>query len=221
MALAIFDLDNTLIAGDSDYSWGEFLVAQGKVDASVYREKNEKFYQDYQRGRLEILEYLAFALEPLARLTREELSVLHRQFMADVIQPMWQPAAVQLLQKHRAQGDFLLVITSTNRFVVEPICARLGVDELLATELVIEHGRYTGEVDGEPTFKEGKVRRLNAWIQTSGHSMAGSYFYSDSINDLPLLEIVDKPVAVDPDESLSEIASHRQWPIISLRQQND
>lgn len=220
MALAIFDLDNTLIAGDSDYSWGEFLVREGMVDADVYREKNEKFYQDYQHGKLDIREYLAFALEPLARLTPEVLAGLHRKFMTDVIRPMWLPASVRLLQQHRQRGDFLLVITSTNRFVVEPICAKLGVDDLLATELVVENHRYNGQVVGEPTFREGKVHRLKSWLQDTGHSMVGSYFYSDSINDLPLLEVVDKPVAVDPDSELAEIARQRQWPVISLRQQD-
>lgn len=217
MALAIFDLDNTLIAGDSDYSWGEFLVAQGRVDPVQYKTMNEKFYQDYQCGRLDIREYLAFALQPLARLEREELALLHRQFMAEVIQPMWLPAALSLLQKHRQRGDFLLVITSTNRFVVEPICSRLGVDDLLATELATREGRYTGEVEGEPTFREGKVSRLHQWLADTAHTLEGSYFYSDSINDLPLLEVVDNPVAVDPDEALADIAAQRNWSIISLR----
>lgn len=217
MTLAIFDLDNTLIAGDSDYSWGEFLVRQGIVDATRYRDMNEKFYQDYQRGVLDIRDYLAFALQPLAALSREKLSDLHRQFMAEVIQPMWLPAAVALLQEHRQRGDFLLVITSTNRFVVEPICARLGVDDFLATNLVVRDDLYTGEVDGEPTFREGKVHRLRQWLAGSGHSLEGSYFYTDSINDLPLMEVVDNPVAVDPDEALAQVAAARQWKIISLR----
>jgi len=217
MALAIFDLDNTLIAGDSDYSWGEFLVQQGKVDAVQYREMNEKFYQDYQKGILDIRDYLAFALQPLARISREELSLLHRQFMAEVVQPMWLPQAVSLLQQHRRQGDYLLVITSTNRFVVEPICARLGVDDFLATDLVVHNGCYTGEVDGEPTFREGKVHRLRDWLAKSGQSLEGSYCYTDSINDLPLLDVVENPVAVDPDESLAAVAGERGWKIISLR----
>lgn len=221
MALAIFDLDNTLIAGDSDYSWGEFLVQKGKVDAGIYRAKNEKFYRDYEQGKLDIFEYLAFALEPLARLSPEELAALHRQFMSEVIQAMWLPGAVKLLQQHRARGHYLLVITSTNRFVVEPICAKLGVDGLLATELVVENHRYTGEVDGEPTFKEGKVRRLNAWLDQNHQTLEGSYCYSDSINDLALLEAVDNPVAVDPDEALAEVAQQRKWPVISLRTESD
>ena len=217
MALAIFDLDNTLIAGDSDYSWGQFLVEQGKVDPVVYREKNDRFYRDYQAGKLDIRDYLAFALEPLARLSQEELAALHRQFMAEVIQPMWLAGAVRLLQEHRRKGDFLLVITSTNRFVVEPICGRLGVDDLIATELAVEQGRYTGEVAGEPAYREGKVVRLNAWLAERDFTLAGSYFYSDSINDLPLLEEVEHPVAVDPDPELAAIARDRDWPVISLR----
>ena len=217
MALAIFDLDNTLIGGDSDHAWGEFLVQQGAVDSEKYRKMNDEFYQRYVEGTLDIRDYLAFALQPLAQLDREYLVALHRQFMDEVIQPMWLPAAVRLLQEHRKQGDFLLVITSTNSFVVEPICARLGVDDYLATNLVMYENRYTGEVDGEPTFREGKVRRLNAWLEKTGHSLEGSSFYSDSINDLPLLEVVDHPVAVDPDDALASVAAERGWRVISLR----
>ncbi len=217
MALAIFDLDNTLIAGDSDYSWGEFLVRKGRVDADHYRRMNEKFYRDYQRGELEITDYLAFALRPLAEISREELAALHRQFMAEVIEPLWLPGAVALLQEHRRRGDYLLVITSTNRFVAEPICTRLGVDALIATELEVADNGYTGEVAGVPAFREGKITRLYAWLEESNHSLAGSCFYSDSINDLPLLEVVDEPVAVDPDADLARIARERGWRIISLR----
>lgn len=217
MALAIFDLDDTLIAGDSDYAWGEFLVRQGKVDGAHYRQMNEQFFADYKRGALDIRDYLAFALKPLAELCREELSALHRQFMAEVIQPMWLPQAVALLQHHRRLGDYLLVITSTNRFVVEPICAKLGVDDFLATNLVVRDGRYTGEVDGEPSYREGKVRRLNAWLAEHRMNLAGSYCYSDSINDLPLLEAVQTPVAVDADAALTAVAKERGWQAISLR----
>lgn len=217
MALAIFDLDNTLIAGDSDYSWGEFLVAKGKVDAATYRDTNARFYEDYQHGRLDIREYLRFALRPLAQLSREELAGLHRDFMAEVIEPMWLPAAVELLHRHRTRGDYLLVITSTNRFVVEPICQRLGVDALLATEPEMVDGRYTGEIAGTPAFREGKVTRLNEWLDGSEYSLSGSWFYSDSINDLPLLELVDNPVVVDPDQALDRLAAERGWPVITLR----
>jgi len=217
MALAIFDLDETLIAGDSDYSWGKFLVDQGQVDADRYRNMNEKFYRDYQQGCLDIREYLVFALEPLSRLSREQLSSLHRQFMAEVIQPMWLNKAVALLQEHRRRGDFLLIVTSTNRFVVEPICAKLGVDDFLATNLEVVDGRYTGAIEGEPSFREGKVSRLDTWLKKTGRDLAGSYFYSDSVNDLPLLEKVEHPVAVNPDKKLGEIATERGWKIISLR----
>ncbi|MCK9468461.1 MAG: HAD-IB family hydrolase [Porticoccaceae bacterium] len=217
MTLAIFDLDNTLIAGDSDHGWGEFLADRGKVDGEVYRAMNEKFYQDYQHGRLDIGEYLAFALEPLARLSREELDDLHRAFMAEVIEPLWLPRAVALVESHRQRGHRLMVITSTNRFIVEPICQRLGIADLLATELVERDGRYTGAVDGVPTYQEGKVIRLKEWLVDSGEELAGSYFYSDSINDLPLLEVVDNPVAVDPDERLAATAAERGWPVITLR----
>jgi len=217
MALAIFDLDNTLIGGDSDHAWGEFLVQQGAVDGEHYRKMNDEFYQRYVEGVLDMRDYLAFALQPLAQLDRERLVALHRQFMSEVIQPMWLPAAVRLLQEHRRQGDFLLVITSTNSFIVEPICAKLGVDGFLATNLVMRDNRYTGEVDGEPTFREGKVTRLAAWLEETGHSLEGSSFYSDSINDLPLLDVVDHPVAVDPDDALARLAAERGWRVISLR----
>lgn len=217
MALAIFDLDNTLIGGDSDHGWGEFLVSHGQVDGDSYRAMNEKFYQDYQLGRLDIREYLAFALQPLAHLPRAELDALHRTFMTEVVEPLWLPRAVALVEHHRARGDRLLVITSTNRFVVEPICLRLGIAELLATELVERDGRFTGEVEGIPTFREGKVTRLREWLEDSGETLQGSYFYSDSTNDLPLLEVVDHPVAVDPDDRLAAVAADRGWPIISLR----
>lgn len=217
MPLAIFDLDNTLIAGDSDHGWGEFLADRSKVDVEVYRAMNEKFYQDYQQGQLDMDEYLAFALEPLARLSRAELAELHGAFMAEVIEPMWLPRAVALVESHRQRGHRVMVITSTNRFIVEPICQRLGIADLLATELVERDGRYTGAVDGMPTYQEGKVTRLREWLAATGETLVGSYFYSDSINDLPLLEVVDNPVAVDPDERLAATAAERGWPVISLR----
>ena len=217
MALAIFDLDNTLIAGDSDHGWGEFLANRKVVDPVHYRAMNEKFYQDYQHGRLDIREYLAFALKPLAQLPQEELVALHRAFMEEVIQPLLLPRAVELVQHHRQRGDLLMVITSTNRFIAEPICHRLGIHELLATELVTVNGRYTGEVLGTPTYREGKVVRLKQWLEETGHSLQGSYFYSDSINDLPLLEVVDNPVVVDGDASLKAVAAERGWPLMSLR----
>src|SRR5690606_2135358 len=217
MALAIFDLDNTLIAGDSDHGWGEFLASRGKVDAANYRAMNEKFYRDYQQRPLDIHEYLAFAPEPPARLPREELVAQHREFMVPGIQPLGLARAGQQVQRHRERGDRLRVSTSTNRFIAEPICHKLGIHDLLATELAMADGCYTGAVGGVPTYREGKVTRLRAWLDAEGESLAGSYFYSDSINDLPLLEVVDHPVAVDPDERLAAVAAERGWPVISLR----
>jgi|TARA_B110000977_G_scaffold44932_1_gene61131 HAD superfamily hydrolase (TIGR01490 family) len=217
MALAIFDLDNTLIAGDSDHGWGEFLVANDKVDANHYQRMNDQFYVDYEAGCLDILAYLEFSLAPLAATSMEELAALHLKFMQQIISPLRLPKAEALIEQHRQAGDRLLVITSTNRFIVEPICQALGIDELLATDPEIIDGRYTGKIVGTPTYQEGKVERLKLWLSENNETLAGSYFYSDSINDLPLLLEVDKPVAVDPDDSLSAEAASRGWDIISLR----
>ncbi len=221
MPLALFDLDNTLIAGDSDYAWGQFLVAAGKVDGAAYERANQQFYRDYQAGKLDIAAYLRFALAPLARLEPQELAALHSRFMREVISAMWLPRAEALLARHRVAGDELLIITSTNRFVVEPICRQLGVQALIATEPQVREGRFTGAVVGQPSFGEGKVVRLQQWLSARGEQaenpLLGSFFYSDSINDLPLLQAVDNPVAVDPDAALREVATHRGWPVISLR----
>ena len=217
MALAIFDLDNTLIAGDSDHGWGEFLVANDKVDANHYQKMNDQFYADYEAGCLDILAYLEFSLAPLAATCMEELAALHLKFMQQIISPLRLPKAEALIEQHRQAGNRLLVITSTNRFIVEPICQALGIDELLATDPEIIDGRYTGKIVGTPTYQEGKVERLKLWLSENNESLAGSYFYSDSINDLPLLLEVDKPVAVDPDDALSAEAASRGWDIISLR----
>ncbi len=217
MALAIFDLDNTLIAGDSDHSWGEFLVDQNIVDRQLYKRMNDKFYADYESGCLDIFAYLEFSLEPLTRFTLEELDKLHQQFMRDVIEPMKLGQAEALINHHRQAGDRLLVITSTNRFIVEPICKSLGIDEIIATDLQIIDSKYTGRVEGTPTFKEGKVTRFNQWLKEQKTSSEGSYFYSDSINDMPLLMEVAYPIAVDPDSTLRKEAESRNWKIISLR----
>jgi len=217
MALAIFDLDNTLIAGDSDYSWGQFLVTQGKVDSDYYREMNDRFFADYEAGRLDITAYLQFSLAPLSKIPMAELRVLHQKFMTEVISPMMLDQARDLLEQHRRAGDHLLVITSTNRFIVEPICRALGIEDVIATELETVDDRYTGKISGTPSYREGKVERLNSWLTDNRKHIAGSYFYSDSINDLPLLLAVDYPVAVDPDPQLREQAATRNWKIISLR----
>ena len=218
MPLALFDLDNTLIAGDSDHSWGQFLVENGYVDATHYRRNNDKYYHDYVAGTLDNDAYLKFSLAPLAAIPMHQLVDMHAVFMNQHIIPMRLPKADELLQKHRAQNDRIVVITSTNRFVVEPICHALGLNEILATELVIKNGRYSGDVDGVATFREGKVTRLTAWLKQQRETLEGSYFYTDSINDLALLECVDQPIVVDPDPALLSEAEKRSWKVISLRQ---
>jgi HAD superfamily hydrolase (TIGR01490 family) len=215
--LAIFDLDNTLIAGDSDHSWGEFLVQKNLVDAAVYAAANDRFYQQYKAATLDIQEYLTFSLAPLTRYSLDELAALHQEFMRDHIQPMMLPKAKALLQKHRAQGDYLLIITATNSFVTHPIAQYLGVDDILASDAEIVNGRYTGKGAGTPCFQAGKVTRLQAWLQARNYDLDDAYFYSDSINDLPLLEQVPNPVAVDADERLSQLAQARGWQQLSLR----
>lgn len=217
MTLAIFDLDNTLIAGDSDHAWGEFIARNGVVDAAVYRNRNDWFYQQYQAGSLDICAYLEFALEPLTGRSESELAALHRQFMAEAIEPLRLPAADALLKEHRAKGDFILIVTSTNAFITEPIARWLGVDDILATVPEKIDGVYTGKVDGIPCFGEGKIAHVDRWLQTHDYSLSDSYFYSDSINDLPLLEYVGHAVAVDPDDQLAQAAADRDWPVISLR----
>ncbi len=217
MSLAIFDLDNTLLGDDSDYLWGQFLVQQGLVDGEFYTRENQRFYNDYQTGELDILEFLAFSLKPLSEHPREKLDALHRQFMQEVITPVMLPAAHLLLEKHRAQGDILLIITATNHFITSPIATALGVENLLATEPEIIDGRYTGRVSGTPCFQAGKVERLKTWLRDNQQNLANSWFYSDSHNDLPLLEQVTHPVAVDPDETLADHASAKGWPVITLR----
>lgn len=218
MALAIFDLDNTLLGGDSDHAWGEFLCRRGIVDTDAYREANDRFYSAYQAGTLDIRAYLRFALEPLVGEDPQVLQDWHREFMREHIEPMLLPKAAALLADHRRRGDTLLIITATNRFVTGPIAQRLGVEELLATDPAMANGRYTGDVEGIPCFREGKVTRLHAWLEQRGHTLDGSWFYSDSHNDLPLLEQVSHPVAVDPDPTLERVARERGWTVMSLRQ---
>ncbi|MCX7098280.1 MAG: HAD-IB family hydrolase [Methylococcales bacterium] len=218
MSLAIFDLDNTLIADDSDYLWGQFLVDQGIVDPGHYESANAKFYEDYKQGTLDIVEFLHFSLQPLAQNDPEQLYQWRAQFVNDIIKPLLLSPAQELIAKHRDRGDTLLVITATNRFVTEPIVKLYGIENLLATTPEFVDGRYTGSYTGIPCFQEGKVKLLADWLKTSTETMAGSWFYSDSHNDLPLLNLVEHPVAVDPDEKLSAYAKTAGWPIISLRQ---
>ena len=217
MALALFDLDNTLLAGDSDYAWGEFLIERGLVDGEMYRRMNNQYYAQYQAGTLDIHEFLGFALEPLARIDRTALDTLHAEFLQSKIRPIIAPGTRALLDKHRARGDLLVIITATNRFVTGPIARALGVEHLIATEPEELAGCYTGRVAGTPCYREGKVELLNHWRQRHGVTLADSWGYSDSHNDLPLLEQVAHPVAVDPDPRLRAEAIARGWPIITLR----
>jgi HAD superfamily hydrolase (TIGR01490 family) len=215
--LAIFDLDNTLLSGDSDHLWGEFLAEHGLVDGEHYRRENDRFLADYQSGRLDIFEFLRFSLAVLTRYDAGELSRMRARFVEEKIAPLVAPGAPGLLTRHRDAGDHLMIITATNSFVTTPIAQLLGVDSLLATEPEMRDGRYTGDVSGTPCFREGKVTRLDQWLTEYDADLSGAAFYSDSHNDLPLLERVDRPVAVDPDPVLDETARTRGWPIITLR----
>ena len=216
MALAIFDLDNTLLAGDSDYLWGRFLVEKGAVDGAQYEQENERFYQQYKAGELDIHEFLRFSLAPLRKHPLPALKRWREEFLDTRIAPLITEAALSLVEKHRQAGDTLMIITATNAFVTRPIARRFGIEHLIASEPETLNGQYTGDVAGEPSFREGKVIRLQAWLEEQGQSLQDSWFYSDSHNDLPLLERVDHPVAVDPDEALTSIAKARNWPILQL-----
>lgn len=219
VSLAIFDLDNTLIGHDSDFLWGQFLVDQGIVDKAYYEASNAQFYEDYKQGNLDIVAFLNFSLKPLAAHPPEQLYQWREQFVAQIITPFLLPAAFTLVEKHRARGDTLLVITATNRFVTEPIVKLYGIDNLLATTPEFKNGRYTGAFIDVPCFQTGKVTLLEQWLKNSNETLDSSYFYTDSYNDLPLLAKVDYPVAVDPDEILKNIAKTKGWEIISLRSQ--
>jgi HAD superfamily hydrolase (TIGR01490 family) len=217
MPLAIFDLDNTLLGGDSDYLWGTFLVELGIVDAIGYEQENARFYREYLAGTLDIQEFLAFQLRPLSWYDTKTLHGLRERFVHERIRPIVLPQARALLARHRSQGDTLIIITATNRFITGPIAEELGVEHLIATEPEFLSGRYTGRASGIPCFREGKVSRLEQWLAQHGQGLEGSWFYTDSHNDLPLLQRVTYPVAVDPDPVLARHAADRGWPIISLR----
>lgn len=217
MSLAIFDLDNTLIGGDSDYLWGEFLVEQQLVDPKLYEHENKRFYNEYKAGTLDINEFLEFSLAPLKQHSLTQLKKLHHEFMNNKIASIWLTKAEALLEQHRKQNDFLLIITATNHFVTAPIAEKLGVDDIIATMPEQINQRYTGKVTGIPCFQEGKVERLSHWLRDKDYSLNGSYFYSDSYNDLPLLLKVTNPVAVDPDKKLQQYAIENNWSILSLR----
>ncbi len=219
MNLALFDLDNTLLRGDSDHAWGEFLVERGLVDPATFRAKNDEFYAQYRAGSLDIHAYLTFALSAIAGKTVEDIAPLHHQFMQTKIQTMILDAAWSLLAKHR--HDLCVIVTATNAFVTAPIAQHLGVPNLIACDVEIIDNRYTGRAVGIPSFQAGKLVRVEQWLKQMGKSLADfeqSFFYSDSLNDLPLLKVVNRPVAVDPDSILRAHALAQGWPIISLRE---
>ena len=217
MPLTIFDLDETLIAADSDHEWGQFVIDKGLVDAQKHKKKNDDFYEQYKAGQLDIDEYLQFSCSILTHYSIEDLHRFRSEFVAQRILPIILDKAQDLVKKHRELGDTLLVITSTIEFVTRPIVDEFGIDILIAPDPEIVSNRYTGRIVGVPSFAAGKVTRLEQWLANRQDSLEGSSFYSDSHNDLPLLRLVDNPVAVDPDPILREKAEENQWPIISLR----
>ncbi|MXY15274.1 MAG: HAD family hydrolase [Proteobacteria bacterium] len=217
MALVFLDLDETLLDGDSDYEWGRYLATTGKVDRATYEKENERFYREYLAGTFDILKFLDFALKPLAENSYAELCRWRSQFIETRIRPMIKAKAHELIRHHREAGDELVIITSTNRFIVEPICELLGIENLIATEPAQENGEFTGAVEGVPCFGPGKVTRANQWADSRSKSLQDSYFYTDSFNDLPLLEHVGFPVAVDADEKLAAHANKLGWKQISLK----
>ncbi len=217
MKLALFDLDNTLLDGDSDHAWAQFLIEEGVLHAGDYNAKNDYFYERYKDGTLDIREFLDFQLAPIAQRPRAQLDAWHNEFMRRKIRPMILPKAPGLIAKH---ADALTaIVTATNRFITRPIADELGVRDLIATDIEEMDGVFTGKPRGTPTFREGKVQRVDEWLAAKGRKLADfeSWFYSDSLNDLPLLERVTHPIAVDPDDTLRAHAQERKWPIISLR----
>ncbi len=220
MRLALFDLDNTLLVGDSDYEWGQFMCDQGVVEREQYEAQNRIYYAQYVDGTLDIHEYLGFALRPLAAHSPEDLARWHGEFMRTRIRPMILPAARALVRRHLDAGDLCAIITATNSFVTGPIARDFGIEHLIATEPERVNGRYTGRVAGTPCFRDGKLVRLDQWLGGLGRRLAdfqASTCYSDSHNDLPLLQRVTRPVAVDPDDTLAREAARRGWESISLR----
>ena len=220
MDLVLFDLDNTLLAGDSDFAWAQFLIGKGVLDREVQEAKNVAFYEQYKAGTLDIFEFLDFQLAPLARHSRTELDAWHREFMATSIMPMITAKSRALVDEHLARGALVAVVTATNSFVTGPIVREFGIPHLIATIPAQENGQFTGKPRGTPSFKAGKIERVDAWLESLGlhyGSFDSSWFYSDSHNDLPLMQRVQQPVAVDPDDTLRTHAQTHDWPVISLR----
>ena len=220
MNLALFDLDNTLLSGDSDHAWGQFLCDQGVVDAAEFKARNDAFYEQYKAGTLNIFELLEFVLEPMTKFPRQELDALHEAFFEQVIRPMITPQGEVLVREHLEQGDLCAIVTATNAFVTAPIARHYGIPHLIATVPAIEGGRFTGKPRGTPAFREGKIERVARWLESMALDLGcfeESRFYSDSFNDLPLLSLVTHPIAVDPDATLREHALSQGWPVMSLR----
>ena len=217
MKLAIFDLDNTLIAGDSDCLWGEFLSEQGYVDSDAYQASHEKFYEEYVAGTMDIYAFLEFQLKVLADNDRQKLEEWRKNYIEEKIKPIILPKAIELVESHRQKGHELLIITATNRFITEPIAKGFNIDNLIACDPEMIDDQYTGKVTGTPSYAEGKVTRLNEWLKNNEQTFDESWFYSDSHNDIPLLKEVDHAIAVDGDDTLITEAEKQNWPIISLR----
>jgi len=218
--LALFDLDNTLLAGDSDYNWSLFLIDEGLLDAKTHHDRNEQFYLDYKNGNLDIFAFLKFQLQPLSQHPKKFLDELHVKYMEKVIKPMMTDKAQALVSQHKAAGDLCVVITATNSFVTKPIAAAYGIEHLIGSDPEMVNGQFTGGVSGVPSFQAGKVTRINQWLADQGQALGDfekSYFYSDSHNDLPLMKLVTNPVAVDADATLTAYAKEHDWPAISLR----
>lgn len=220
MKLVLFDLDNTLLADDSDFQWAQFLISKGVLDREVYEARNQGFFDQYKAGTLDIFEFLDFQLAPLARHAREVLDAWHREFMATVIRPVITAKARALVDQHLAEDSIVAIVTATNVFVTGPIAREFKIPHLIGTVPAQEGGRFTGKPRGTPAFREGKIERVHAWLESMGlwwGAFESTHFYSDSRNDLPLLEIVSHPVAVDPDDTLRAHAESKGWPILSLR----
>ncbi|MYA67241.1 MAG: HAD family hydrolase [Gammaproteobacteria bacterium] len=216
--LALFDLDNTLLAGDSDHAWGEFLISRNLVDEVEHREANDGFYADYLAGVLDIHAWLAFTLGPVRKFAKRQRDELLAEFVGEYAKPMVLKDGLELVREHRRAGDFCMILTATNDLITRPIAKLFEVDALLATEAEIVDGEITGRIHGTPCFQEGKVRKLRDWLsQNPGYELDNSVFYSDSINDQPLLELAGEAVAVDPDPRLAQLAQIRGWKTITLR----
>lgn len=217
--LALFDLDNTLLCGDSDHAWGEFLIARKLVDESSHRAENDRYYQQYREGQLDIHGYVKFTLQPILSLSPVERRKLHDEFMREAVGSLFLAKADRLVQRHKEAGDMTIIITATNEFITTPIARRFEVDQLIATELEMQGDYFTGNIKGTPCYQAGKVDKLQKWLEQRHPELTieDATFYSDSINDLPLLDCVAQPIVVDPDTKLAQTATERGWKTISLR----